>query len=132
MSADDDSALFEYSLDIGGREFLIEFRHDGTSCWDDHTFRRAQRPEGRKFLEAEILFGNSEEAAHELSEEKKRFTVEYKLPDGTMSWIEVAADMFGSDNWTIEHERRLDEILVPIFWDHINPKLESALSPEAT
>ena len=35
--------------------------------------------------------------------------------------------MFEAGTWTTEHEKKLDKLLEPLFWEQVNPYLEPPL-----
>ena len=121
-----DPVLFSYCLDFGNREFTIHVTHDGIIHWDDYMQRRRQRPEDDKYLEIESLVGSSR-ARKRLESEIDNYTISFPLPEHIFSRIEVAAQMFDAGTWTVEHEKQLDELLIPLFWEHVNPYLEPPL-----
>jgi hypothetical protein len=121
-----DPVIFSYCLDFGNREFFITVTRDGIIHWDDYMQRRKHRPEEDKRLELQALMG-SDRARKRLESETHNYTIEVKLPEEVSSKIEVAAEMLEADKWTIEHEKNLDEVLKPLFWEHVNPYLEPPL-----
>ena len=88
--------------------------------------RRRQRHEEDKDLEIQTLLGSSR-ARKLLESETHNYTIDFKLPEDVFSRIEVAAEMFKAGTWTIEHEKELDKLLEPLFWEQVNPYLEPQL-----
>ena len=94
--------------------------------FEDWTYRRTHRDPELGNLEMKAFCGDP--VARDLvKREVANHTVSRRIPEALASYLEVAVEMLDSDNWTSEHESRLDEILIPYFWDEINPKLKEPI-----
>ena len=113
--------LFCYCLQVGGREFAIRVDHGGNMTWDDYTSRREKQTADGDGLAAPLF-----------AAEPDAFTVEVQARGDLLGTIRVAADRVASDEWAAEDEARLDDILLPLFWTQVNPRLRHPVDPGNT
>jgi len=114
---DERHPLFSYCLTIGGREFAIQVTHDGVIHWDDYQQRRRSRDADAQ-ADHGIFFMT----------EPDKFTVSFELGAELLAQFRTTAAMFEVGTWTTEDERRLDESLIPLFWERVNPRLTYPLA----
>jgi hypothetical protein len=113
--------LFCYCLQVGGREFAIRVDHGGNMIWDDYPSRREAQTDDGDGL-----------AAHLFAAEPDAFTVLVQARGNLLAQIRVAADRVATDEWAAEDEARLDDILLPLFWTQVNPRLRHPVDPGNT
>ena len=113
--------LLCYCLQVGGREFAIRVDHGGNMIWDDYPSRRAAQAVDDDALAA-LLFAAEPDA----------FTVEVQALGDLLGQIRVAADRVATDEWAAEDEARLDDLLLPLFWTQVNPRLRQPIEPGNT
>lgn len=113
--------LFCYCLQVGGREFAIRVDHGGSMIWDDYPSRRAGQAVHGDGLAAPLF-----------AAEPDTFTVEVQARGHLLGQIRVAADRVATDEWAAEDEARLDDLLLPLFWTQVNPRLRQPIEPGNT
>ena len=109
--------LFCYCLSVGGREFAIQVMHGGVIHWDDYQQRRRSRGTGAQTGWGIVLMTGPDE-----------FTVSFGLGAEPLAQFHTAAAMLEADTWTTENESTLDEKLLPLFWQQVNPRLAHPLT----
>ena len=113
---DERQPLFCYCLTIGDREFAIQVTQEGIIQWDDYQERRRARDRTRH-LDGGLLMTEPDE-----------FTVSFALSAEMFERFRKAAGLFEAGHWTTEDERRLDQHLIPLCWQRVNPQLAHPLS----
>jgi len=106
---------------VGGREFAIRVDRSGNMIWDDYPSRRAAQAVGGDGLAAPLFVAKPD-----------AFTVEVQARGDLLGQIRVAADRVTSDEWSAEDEARLDDLLLPLFWARVNPRLRHPVDPGNT
>jgi len=109
--------LFCYCLTVGKRELAIQVTHDGVIHWDDYQEGRRSRDAAAR-AEAGIVFMT----------EPDEFTVSFELSAELLAHFRKAAAMFDAGTWTTADESKLDEKLLPLFWQQVNPRLVHPLT----
>jgi len=108
--------LFCYCLTVGAREFAIQVTHGGVIHWDDYQERRRSRGAVTQHHVGSIMMSEPDE-----------FTVSFELGADLLAHFHTAAAMLEAGTWTTKDERRLDEELMPLFWQQVNPRLAHPL-----
>lgn len=114
---DERQPLFCYCLGVGQREFAIRVTPDGVIHWDDYQQRRSSRGLGAPEGEDTVLMIEPDE-----------FSVSFELSTELLARFRTAATMLEAGTWTTEDEGRLDEALIPLFWERVNPWLNHPLA----
>ena len=109
---DERHPLFSYCLAIGAREFAIQITRDGVIHWDDYQERRRSRGAVTQHHVGSIMMSEPDE-----------FTVSFELGAELLAHFQTAATMLEAGTWTTEDESTLDEKLLPLFWQQVNPRL---------
>ena len=113
--------LFCYCLQVGGREFAIRVDHGGNMIWDDYPSRRAAQAVDDDGLAAPLF-----------AAEPDAFTVLVQARGNLLAQIREAAAQVAVDEWDAEDEARLDDLLLPLFWTQVNPRLRQPVEPGNT
>lgn len=114
---DERQSLFCYCLTVGAREFAIQVTHGGIIHWDDYQQRRNSRCPDAQAGDAVVLMIEPDE-----------FTVSFELGAELLARFQTAAAMLDAGTWTTEDESTLDEKLLPLFWERVNPRLAHPLT----
>lgn len=118
--SDNQQTLFSYCLVVGSREFVIQVTHGGVIHWDDYQQRRHSRGTDAQPGEGIVLLI-----------EPDAFTVSFELGAELLGRLRTAGAMLEAGSWTRGDERRLDEVLIPLFWEQVNARLLHSLpNPE--
>lgn len=118
---DERQPLFCYCLGVGEREFAVWVIQDGVIHWDDYQQRRASRGAGAQPGEGIVLMIEPDE-----------FTVSFELDAELLARFRTAATMLEAGTWTTDDETRLDDELMPMFWERVNPQLTHPFSAPPT
>jgi len=113
--------LFCYCLQVGGREFAIRVDHGGNMTWDDYPSRRAAQTADGDGLAAPLFAVEADD-----------FTFAVLADPMLLAEIWLAAARVTSGEWSAEDEARLDDLLLPLFWTQVNPRLRHPVDPGNT
>lgn len=109
--------LFCYCLIVGEREFAIQVTHGGVIHWDDYQERRRSRGiDALPGVDTVLMI------------EPDEFTVSFELEAELLARFRTAATMLEAGTWTTDDEKRLDDELMPMFWERVNPQLAHPFS----
>jgi len=115
--------LVSTCFDYGGREFLVTVEEDGFSYWFDPIAKNAASKLNRNFVITAAI-DNGSQQRKDLDRIYDEFTVKFLLPEAVFTVIrDELSPLYWQDEIPNEFEQRLDAILEPIFWEHVNPLL---------
>ncbi|MEI6534602.1 MAG: hypothetical protein WCN98_04615 [Verrucomicrobiaceae bacterium] len=109
--------LFCYCLTVGAREFAIQVMHDGVIHWDDYQQRGRSHGTDKHSDEGIVLMTEPDE-----------YTVSFDLDPELLAHFRTAAAMLEAATWNTKDECALDEKLLPLFWERVNPQLPHPLT----
>lgn len=116
-------------FDFGGCEISVIVGHNGISYWtDESAARKLVRETGKSGID--ILLGDKMSAAqiHHLHDEH---TIQVPVPENDLTTIrnELAPRYWADCEKDFELSERLDAILLPLFWQQVNPLLSPPCNP---
>jgi hypothetical protein len=121
-----DSFLISTVLEFGGREFEVIVGHDGRSYWFDPIAKRRELENDPMFV-MKIIMGDKDRRKR-YENIKDEYTLDGPIPDDGLRIIrEELSPAYWSDDTSNDFDDRLDAILIPIFWEHINPFLSPSI-----
>ena len=111
------------SFVFGGREFEVLILHDGFSYWFD-PFAKNEALKANPDLVVMAAISDGEQRKF-LSEIHDEWTVKAPVPEADLREIceDLSARYWADCTNDFDLDRRLDEILEPIFWSQVNPQL---------
>jgi hypothetical protein len=95
--------------------------HGGNMIWDDYPSRRAAQAVDGDGLAAPLF-----------AVEADVFTFAVLADPMLLAEIWLAAARVTSGEWSAEDEARLDDLLLPLFWTQVNPRLRHPVDPGNT
>jgi hypothetical protein len=127
MSENSQDYLISTCFDFGGRSISVTVEHDGFSYWLDETSsRQLIQQTGKSGLD--VLMGD-ENAASLISQIDHEHTFQVPVPEAGLKVIrQELSPNYWADIFPEGCGERLDAILEPLFWEHVNPHLSPPCS----
>ena len=121
MSEKPTDYLIATCFEFGGRGFAVTIGHDGISSWLDETSAGEEfRQTGGHVMLAMI---GDKKARRDYARIYGKHTIQVPVPPGELRVIrDELAPKYWADDFESDHY--LDMMLEPLFWSHVNPKLE--------
>ena len=117
-----DSFLVSTVIEFRGKEFEVVVGHDGNSYWFDPEAKKRELESDPMFV-LKIIAGDKERRKR-YENIQDEYTLDGPVPeDGLRIIRDELSPAYWNDDFSEDFDDRLDAILIPIFWEHINPFL---------
>jgi len=120
------SFLVSTVIPFGDREFEVVVMHDGVSYWLDPAAKHRELENDPHFVLKARL--GSETARRKLVQIQEEYTISAPVPE---EGLQIIREELSPAYWAAEmdegFDERLDAILIPVFWEHVNRFLETPI-----
>jgi hypothetical protein len=121
MSEHHDYLVFT-GFKFGGRHITVKVEDDGFSYWmDDTSYRKTSHESGLSGIDAMV---GDEGVARKMRNIRGEHTIKVEVPaEGFREIRDVLSPAYWAEADDADIDKRLDGILEPLFWEHVNPYL---------
>ena len=128
MSEKPTNYLISTCFDFGGRGVSVTVGHDGISYWFDESEAR-RVIQSKKDVHVILAACGDAKSRDYISRVYDEHTIEVPVPeDGLRIIREELAPNYWADIFPDDCDERLDAILEPLFWEHVNQYLSPPCS----
>jgi hypothetical protein len=127
MSKHSHDFLISTNFDFGGRDIQVVVEHDGISYWTDVTGARQDVRKNSRKSAFEAFCDGDTKATDYISHLHGEHTFFAPIPEADLKLIrdELSERYWAECDQDFSLSKKLEAILLPIFWEHVNPHLSS-------